>query len=95
MENMSTEILDSICDMYKEDEELVVTCLMYLYQTSNDDKLRYNIVEIMNDMNRCIECGDKLTYYEFQEYHPELGEYETCGLYDCARCGDWKGAMND
>lgn len=88
MENMSTEILDSLIESYSDDKDLLSTILFFLYHTSNDDKLRANIEKIMTENNYCIECGDKLVSWHWQEYHSELGEYEDCSVMDCLRCSD-------
>lgn len=72
LENMSTEILDTLCEAYKDDKELVVSCLMFLYYSTTDEKLQSNIVQILSDMNYCIECGSKMINYSWEETHDEL-----------------------
>jgi len=90
MENFSREIIDLICDEWSDDKELVMSSLYYLYHTTNDDKMKSQIVDIFNEENYCIECGNKMSLYEWSEPHTELEgsplEYFSC--YDCACCGD-------
>lgn len=88
LENMTTEILEPIISAYSDDEDLLSTVLFFLYHTSNDDKLRANIEKVMTEIQRCIECGDKMIEWHWQEYHSELGEYEDCSIMDCLRCSD-------
>lgn len=88
IENMSDEVLDAILDVYKDDKELVISCLMFLYYTTTNEKLQSNIVEILSDMNYCIECGSKMINYEWEEAHDELeGSYkEEFSASFCPNC---------
>lgn len=94
MENMSFEVLDAIRDCFNdntdESNELIATICHYLYHTTTDDRMKQGCVEIMNDLQYCIQCGSKMAYYEWSEPHTELDvtEYEIMGTWDCPRCGD-------
>ena len=44
----------------------------FAYYTTTNEKLQSNIVEILSDMNYCIECGSKMINYEWEEAHDEL-----------------------
>ena len=74
-ENMSTAILDAICETYKDDKDLITSCLCFLYYRTNDERLLENIIHIMSDMNYCIECGKKMLHYEWEDTHDELDGY--------------------
>ena len=83
MENFSKEIIQTIVDDYSDDMELVVSMLSYLYQTTLDDNMKKSIIDVFNVSNRCIECGDKMTPYEWTD---DNGDTHT--TYDCLRCSD-------
>lgn len=88
VENYSREIIDLICEEFKDDEQLVMNVLRYLCHCITDDKMKSQIEDIFNDYHYCLECGNKLQYYEFQEPHTELTPvaYETIGIYECPVC---------
>ena len=87
---MNCEVVSTITDYYAKDgeegKELIKDILFYLYHTTTDHKLMANIVEWFNEENYCIQCGSKLTYYEWKEARP-IGE-EIMSAYDCSRCND-------
>ena len=87
-EDMSFEILEAIRDTYDDktesSNELIAKCMFYLYHTSDNEKLRQGCVEIMNDLNYCIQCGLKMQYYQWEESRP-IGA-EILGCYDCPNC---------
>lgn len=87
-ENFSREIIDTLCDDYKDDEQLVMDMLRYLYYTSTDDKMKEQIVMIFNDFNYCLECGSKMQLYEYDEIHDELtyNNVEHIKYYECPIC---------
>lgn len=43
-ENFSREIIDLICDDWRDDEQLVIDALVYLYNTTTDDEMIEQIV---------------------------------------------------
>lgn len=88
IENFSREIIDTLCDDYKNDEQLVMDMLRYLYYTNTDDKMKEQIVMIFNDYEYCIECGSKLKIYTYEEPHTELKPtaYETITEVYCPIC---------
>ena len=83
MERFDKEIVQTIVDDYNDDMELVLSMLSYLYQTTNDDNMKKSIIDVFNVENRCIECGDKMTPYEWTD---DNGDAHT--TYDCLRCTD-------
>lgn len=89
MESFATEILEVVCESYKDDEELLVSILSYLYQTLSDDiKMAENIERIMEDMGYCPDCGNKLETYTFEEVHDELdyNNVEVMSVNLCPLC---------
>lgn len=90
MENFSSEIFDTIVDYFSEDKDILKDGLLYLYKTTNDDKLKRKIVEWFNKENYCISCGEKMVYYKWYEKHNELDDNakEHFYSYDCPNCGD-------
>ena len=84
IDNYATEVLDTICEQFKDDKQLVIEILRYLYYTSKDERIRSQIVSILTDMNYCISCGSEMVYYEWKEPRP-LGE-ETMSAYICPSC---------
>ena len=83
MERFDKEIVQTIVDDYGDDMELVVSMLSYLYQTTLDDNMKKSIIDVFNVSNRCIECGDKMTPYEWTD---DNGDTHT--TYDCLRGSD-------
>lgn len=90
--NMSTEILDSICDTYKDDSELVVECLRFLYYNTTNETLGSQIVDILSDIGYCVECGSRLLTYNFSEFHNELdrSDEETLVAEYCPICDKYE-----
>ena len=90
MENMSFEILEAIRDTYndgtEDSNELIAKCAYFLYHTCNDETLRHDCVEIMNDTHYCLSCGNKMIFYEWEEVRP-IG-VEMMGTYDCPICNE-------
>ena len=75
-ENFSREIIDLICDDWNDDKQLVIDALVYLYYTTDDDKMKSQIVDVCNDYGYCVECRTKLITYSWDEIHTEL-EYDN------------------
>jgi hypothetical protein len=91
---MGKEIVEAIKHYYglatDEERRGCAKALHYLYHITDDNDLRLEIVNEMNALNYCIECGNKLQWYEWEEPVEELGyvNYELKGAYDCPYCGD-------
>lgn len=85
MESFAREILDVICEEYSDDKDLVAQILLYLYNTSRDDKMTSNICDIMSAMDYCLQCGDKMATFEWDELHTEL-EYDNVEKFSQTLC---------
>lgn len=88
MEKFNNEVVDLIIDSFRDDKQLIVNILFYLYKTTTDDAMKQSILHFMNEQNICIQCGSEMVYYEWNEPRP-LGS-ETMSAYDCPCCGDLK-----
>lgn len=84
-ENFSREIIDLICDEWRDDEQLVIDALVYLYNTTTDDKIIEQIEMVCKDYGYCPDCGNKLSIYEWCETHTEL-EYNNQEWFSCQMC---------
>ena len=47
--NYSREIIDLICEDFKDDEQLVMDALNYLLFTTKDERMKNQIVDIFKD----------------------------------------------
>ena len=83
MENFSKEIIRTITEDYADDTRLVISMLSYLYQTTSDEQMKLAIIEVFNNENWCIECGDEMTLFHFYD---DNGNVQVA--YDCLRCSD-------
>jgi hypothetical protein len=99
MEGFSREIIDLICDDWNNDEQLVIDALVYLYNTTTDDKMIEQIEMVCKDYGYCPDCGNKLSTYEWWETHTELGynnqEWFSCQMCPCCDRGDIKDYMEE
>ena len=86
MEKFNDEVVDLVIDSFSDDKDLIAQMLFYLYHTTTDDSMKESILTFFNEQNYCIECGNKMEYYEWTEARP-LGE-ETMSVYDCPCCSD-------
>lgn len=84
-ENFSREIIDLICDDWRDDEQLVIDALVYLYNTTNDIKMIEQIEMVCKDYGYCPDCGNKLSTYEWYETHTEL-EYNNQEWFSTQLC---------
>lgn len=91
-ENFSTEIVSLITETFDDDEQLMIDILKYLYETSEDDYMKTQIVNVFNKRNYCIDCCSKLQYYEWDEVHTELdyNNVERCGAMYCPICDSYE-----
>ena len=71
MKDYNRAIMIAITEFY-EDEEMVSKILSELYNDTQDDDLKHDIVNWFNATDRCLDCGTKLVTYEFTETHTEL-----------------------
>ena len=85
MEGFSREIIDLICDDWNDDEQLVIDALVYLYNTTTDNKMIEQIEMACKDYGCCPDCGNKLSTYEWYEIHTEL-EYDNKEWFNCQLC---------
>lgn len=73
---MRFEIIEAIEEYYKDDEELLIDCLVYLSNIDMNDKeyrhLSYLAQDRLEDMEVCSCCGAKLEPYTYEEHHTEL-----------------------
>lgn len=99
-ENFATEIISLITETFDDDEQLMIDVLKYLYETSEDDYMKSQIVEVFNKHEYCITCGSKLETYTYIEPHTELNPtaYETmtdvyCPICDFYEIKDVKGGF--
>ena len=74
MEKYYNEIVQTLVDSYKDDEQLLGDMLYYLYETTDCLSLKNTITDVMYDLNRCISCGGSLVVYEYEESHTELDD---------------------
>lgn len=88
MEKFNTEIVSLITESFSDDIELTKDVLLYLYKTTNDDDMKQSVLRWFNENEYCLNCGTKMEYYEIEEYHSEVDDYETIGCMDCPKCGD-------
>ena len=92
MEDFFFFLVEAITEYYANDgedgKELTKDILLFLYHTTNNDRLRCKILEWFNAENYCISCGTKLQAYDWYEIHTELEgdpkEYFT--TYLCPIC---------
>lgn len=68
---MNFEIIEAIEEYYKDDEDILVDCLVYLSKNHNK-KLSYLAQDKLEEMDRCSECGSKLVPHTYEEHHTEL-----------------------
>lgn len=73
--NMRYEVLEALQSYYKDNEDILVDCLLYLDES---DEL-YN-------MGYCPNCGTKLEEFHYREYHPEVDAYEEFCELCCPQC---------
>lgn len=89
VEDYGFEVIEAIKDYYKNDEEIMVGCLVYMRHTLQDNKpLRWSLEEDITELGYCYECGEQLVTHTYMERHTELDgnpiEYVSETL--CPRC---------
>lgn len=79
-------VMDAVINWIDDEEELV-NVLLYLYRTTTDTKLKSNIFDVINGCDRCIDCGCKLQWMEYEESYPDDIDIQTeSGFWYCPQC---------
>lgn len=84
MDNMSYEIIEAIEAYYKNDEDMIADCMLWLLYGTD----RANVWQWLVDHDRCDVCGSKLKQRAYKEPHNEIGNgvYETLYEWYCPEC---------
>lgn len=82
---MKVEILEAITDYFKDDEDIMADCLIYLSKITPSN-FSYSCIDELIKRNRCTHCGMKLVEYCYKEYHPEVDAYEDRCELVCPSC---------
>ena len=80
--NMASDIIQNISS--STDIEECVVSLRFLYSVSSDSRLRILIVDKLTELGYCLECGEKMEYFEWTEPRP-LGSETMCS-FECPNC---------
>jgi uncharacterized protein with PIN domain len=83
------ELLESVAEYCKEEDiENHKEILLYIYNTTTDEKLKNDIIDWFEENHYCIDCGEKLLQYEYYETHYELEDNykEYFDAYLCPNC---------
>lgn len=86
---MEYEILEAIESYYGNDEDVYASCILWLKEHSKGMMFKFTCEEILEDMDRCPYCGEKLMKYEYDEYHDEVDAYEHRVESYCPNCGEY------
>lgn len=92
MNDMHDEVIEAVCEHYKDDDDTAADCLLYL-ATLKCLPLAVHSQIALDNMGRCTTCGSKLLTYTHRELHTELDEpcYETLTEVYCPCCDiPWK-----
>ena len=82
---MKVEILEAITDYFKDDEDTMADCLIYLSEITPSN-FSYSCIDELVKRNRCTHCGMKLVEYCYKEYHSEVNAYEDICELICPGC---------
>ena len=88
MTEMHDEVIEAVCEYYKNDQDTTADCLLYL-ATLKCLPLAVHAQIALDSMGRCTTCGLKLESYTHLVYHPEVDEppqYEPVTEIYCPRC---------
>lgn len=87
MDNMSYEIIEAIESYYKNDEDMIADCMVWI--TDNKTLLIVEADDWLYKHDRCLYCGSKLKQRAYKETHNEIGNgaYETLYEWYCPECG--------
>lgn len=90
--NMVPEIIEAIHLMYEDNPDVEVDCLLCLSGLRGNLELGSRLAEAseskLEDIGRCIYCGELLKVHHYKEPHPEL---DGCPMEDmtelcCPNC---------
>lgn len=90
--NMVPEIIEAIHLMYEDNPDIEVDCLLCLSGLRGNLELGSRLAEVaeskLEDMRRCIYCGEILKVHHYKEPHSEL---DGCPMEDmtelyCPNC---------
>lgn len=84
--NMSYEVLEAVEDKFKDDEEVLADCLVYLAHLEDKTAIEYKAMDALQAMGRCPDCGGKYEVMYYKEYHPEVDAYEDMADMYCPNC---------
>lgn len=95
MSSMASEVIEAICEHFKDDEEIQVDCLRYLGAIGNA-RLSFCCDQAIEEMNRCSFCGEKYKYMNYRGYHPETTppSWEDMVEQYCPNCDISRGGGN-
>ena len=87
MTDMHNEVVEAVCEYYKDDKDTLADCLVYL-SSLRILPLAVHAQVQLDAMGRCPVCGCKLERYTHRELHTELDEpcYETLIEVYCPNC---------
>lgn len=88
VDNMSDEVIEAVCQAFKDDDDILAEILVYLQRSTRDNCLIMKASDQLKEMGRCENCGAKLETMSFREWHPEVDPpcYEpVCEDY-CPNC---------
>lgn len=87
MNSILYEIIEAIESYYKNDEDMIADCMVWL----SDAPLKgmSPFWHWLDNHNRCDRCGSKLKQRAYKEPHTEIGNgvYETLYEWYCPECG--------
>ena len=90
--NMLPEVLEAIEEYFKNDEDVLTDCWLYLESLADDKKkvnqLVVNAENKLYDMGRCPNCGSPMQTYKYLEPHTELDGCPMEEMYEkyCPDC---------
>lgn len=89
--NMINEIIEAIYLTFGDDKDIVTDCYLYLTSLKSGEgvkKLADKAEQVLIEMGRCTECGERLTTKQIKDYHIETGDYEIVNVRCCSKCGE-------
>lgn len=72
VEDYSDEIIQTLVDSYNDDKSLLGYMMLYLLSEVKSDYFADSIIEVLDDLEICTECGTPLIEFKYKEKHPEL-----------------------
>lgn len=89
--NMLNEIIEAVYLAFGDDKDIVIDCYLYLMSLKSGEgvkRLADKTEQVLIEMGRCTECGEKLTTKQIKDYHVETGDYEIVNVKCCPNCGE-------